>query len=742
MRLLVVVIVMLFACQGGNFFQSASNTDQNSASADAQGDGTDNISTYALANDCQTADDGVDLCNDDGSTVTRKGSKQLTLMLKRYGGKLPTEATIHTIKDTVNPTIEATPHTAGLDDRTHTTTATMVEETKTHPSVSFDQLTRKTRSDSFDQRGIHAQQHNKTFTQSTQSRRRVLDILMVIDSSGSMLDEQTILANQLPTLMNYVSNEDWQVAVVNTEPRCSMKGVTSNPNTYRRLIKVGAKGGTEYTAYNAVRAMNGQCGHSRWLRANSTIAVIILTDEPHQCPNNCSPSYLIRHLQSIRPNNYAVYGLVYPGDNSWGNIFNHRGAVNSRSYASVLGQIGSNIQQVLEKTFPIPSVPDSNSLQVTVNGQTTTNYTLNGQTVLFDRGYVPPSGSSIVVSWTTGFRPFDNSWTLSEIPLNGTVSAVITKNGQQLRTLTSNQYTLSGRTLTLPADQIEQLMPQGARLTITYKENRALHSNFSFTVPGGSGQIRSTINVSVNGQSQTAGSHYDLSGSTITFKNNHLPPEGASILIDSFKYRFKDKLAYDVPLHRQNKSHETVCSVAGREVECTRSGDTVTITSGNFQNAQQLTVVQYLQSTSTASPLRKDFIINTVKLTTDGQSCLGRLNELDIDNATINLDRYLDPDNRIFNSCPAIRDAPNDAEYTVTYRYQVFTQDLTFPDSIYNKAKPYKTEIYVVYVNGSELDGEAYEISDGINGGKKIDFVNTLPSDAEVEATLYLLPPL
>lgn len=745
MRSLVVITIMLFACQGGNFFQSSSSdTDQNSASGDAQSEGDDGINTYALTNNCLIVD-GVNPCIDNGETIIGKGRTQLLKALNQYGGKLPPGSGPYIIgPETVNPTIEATPHTAGLGDRTHTTSETMVELTDTRSSITRQQLVRGKRSNSFDQRGVHANQHSKTFTQSTQSRRRVLDILMVIDSSGSMSDEQTILANQLPTLMSYVNNEDWQVAVVNTEPSCSMKGVTSNSNTYRSLINVGLSGATEYTAYNAVRAMNGQCGYRNWLRANSTIAVIILTDEPHQCPTGCSPSYLTSHLQSIRPNNYAVYGLVSPGDNSWGNIFNHRGAVNSRSYASVLGQIGSNIQQVLEKTFPIPSTPDSNSVRVTVDGQATTNYTLNGQTILFDQGYVPPSGSSIVVSWTTGFRPFDNSWNLSETPLNGTInSAVVTKNGQQPRTLTSSQYTLSGQTISLPADQIEQLMPQGARLTVNYKENKALHSDFSFSVPGGVAQLRSTINVRVNNQAQTAGVHYDRVGNIIRFRSGHLPPEGASISISGFRYRTADKLEYKMPLHKNNLAHETICSVAGIDISCTHSGNKVRIAGGNFRNNQQLTVVQYLQSSNAGSPLHSDFIIDTVKLTTNGQSCQGKANQLDIEDATINLNRYFNHENRVFNSCPALRNVPNGTQYTVTYRYQMFEQDqFFFPEKFYDDREPYKFEIYIVNIDGQELDSEDYEIIKESDDKRRIDFNDTLPSDAQVEVKLYLLPAL
>ena len=748
MRLLaIIIVVMLSACQGGDFFStSSSEADPNSADAESDGE----ISSYALSSSCEIVG-GVDLCSDDGNTLVAKGNNQdnnedndedndVINILKRYGGSIPAGIEPHTIEHTVNPIKDGIPHIATLGSGTHPISRTMVELVALHPAVNRRQITRPTVSDSFNQTGIHANQHSKTFSQRARSQQRVLDILLVIDSSGSMGDKQAILANQLPTLMNYVSNENWQVGVVNTDPTCRMTGVTSSASRYQKLINVGTIGATEYAVYNAVLAMNGGCGFRNWLRPNSTVAVIILTDEAHQCPINCRPNYLTGHLQSIRPNNYAVYGLVMPGDRSWGNIFNHQGAVNSRSYASVLSRIGSNIQQVLEKTFPLPSTPDSNSLRVTVNGRANSNYTLNGRTVLFDRGYVPPSGSTLVMNWTTGFRPFPYSWNLAKTPLNGTVSAIVTKDGRQLRTLTANQYTLSGRTITLPSDQIEQLMPQGSRLTVTYKESIPLRRDFSFPVPGGVAELRSTINVSVNGQSRTAGTHYDLVGRTVRFRSNHLPPEGASVVIGSFNYRSANKLSYSAPLHQQNPRQETTCSVAGQNIPCTHNGNTLTINGNDFQRGQALKIVQHLQSPSTGSPLHEDFIINSVELTTGGRTCRANEDdsqtELDIEDNTINLNSPL-----ARSRCSAVNNmkAQRNDQYTVTYRYQEFEQDqFVFPDSVYrNNGKSYKVELYIVYVEGLKLDPEEYEIVE-----RRIEFNNRLPSNAKVRAKLWLLPAL
>ena len=50
-----------------------------------------------------------------------------------------------------------------------------------------------------------------------QHQKGVLDILLVIDNSGSMSARQHKLARDLPALLSYVSDSDWQVAVIGTK---------------------------------------------------------------------------------------------------------------------------------------------------------------------------------------------------------------------------------------------------------------------------------------------------------------------------------------------------------------------------------------------------------------------------------------------------------------------------------------------------------------------------------------------
>src|SRR5690606_41180852 len=59
------------------------------------------------------------------------------------------------------------------------------------------------------QQGVSGSNKTDTFMQTTQTG--VLDVLIVIDNSGSMAEEQNNLAGKLQPLLSYVQGADWQI---------------------------------------------------------------------------------------------------------------------------------------------------------------------------------------------------------------------------------------------------------------------------------------------------------------------------------------------------------------------------------------------------------------------------------------------------------------------------------------------------------------------------------------------------
>ena len=124
----------------------------------------------------------------------------------------------------------------------------------------------------------------------SQEHKGVLDILLVIDNSSSMGNEQDKLSHNLPDLLKHVSGSDWQIAVIGTKINdCLSERITkatpNYQNKYRNLIKLGAQGDGEYHFYQARQGLQGKCQSttSKWLRQESSIAVLIVSDQFNEC---------------------------------------------------------------------------------------------------------------------------------------------------------------------------------------------------------------------------------------------------------------------------------------------------------------------------------------------------------------------------------------------------------------------------------------------------------------------------
>ena len=281
-----------------------------------------------------------------------------------------------------------------------------------------------------------------TWTESfDQHQKGVLDILLVIDNSGSMSARQHKLAQDLPALLSYVSDSDWQVAVIGTKLKsCLSESVTKHtPNfedKYTDLVKLGATTNGEFYFYKAIHGLQGECNgtSSAWLRKGSTIAVLIVGDQHNECHGYndggeinsqgnweqlpldalCRSSDLISYLGEIRPSgNAKVYGII-PAAPQWGmyidddptvmSIFQSYSSISEASYESTLQEISQNVQNVLNNVFMLSHVPAGN-VEVSIDGDaplSDSQYAIDseGKLLAFNKGYVPPENAEIEVSYS------------------------------------------------------------------------------------------------------------------------------------------------------------------------------------------------------------------------------------------------------------------------------------------------------------------------------------------------------
>jgi hypothetical protein len=276
--------------------------------------------------------------------------------------------------------------------------------------------------------GSASNQKSESFVQKGEGSG-VLDILVVVDTSGSMKEEQLNLASKLSPLLQYVSSSQWRIGVVTTDPRegC-MRGLInhSDPNAssaYAAAVAAGTQGsGNERGILQAVNGL--RCNGGSWLRPNSTVAVLIVSDEDN-CSNGldcagepwASSSYLIDYLDSIRQVgvNARVYGIVWRSTDSaaqcstgynQGNIYSDLvtqtggtlGSICETDYTPTLHAISKNISVILKNQFALAYAPTAGSVKVYVNGALITNgYSLSGNVIEFQSA--PAAGSTIKVDY-------------------------------------------------------------------------------------------------------------------------------------------------------------------------------------------------------------------------------------------------------------------------------------------------------------------------------------------------------
>ncbi|NRA65510.1 MAG: hypothetical protein HRU19_13565 [Pseudobacteriovorax sp.] len=283
------------------------------------------------------------------------------------------------------------------------------------------------------QQGTDEQAISEFFKQNeNDDAQGLLDILIVIDNSGSMAEEQNNLSTKLLPLLSYVEEADWQIGVVTTDASdgCMRdviaKGQANIETAFADAIKAGINGtGIEAGIPQAVAALSPGCVSANgWLRPNSTLAVLIVSDEDNcsdgtQCAiaEHNSADYLLDHLNSIREPgiNARVFGLIWHSSQAQsqcstayrqGNIYSDLidatsgswGSICDNDYSSTLQAMSLDLSLILKTQFALNYEPFLDSVEVTINDQVqTSGYSITGNVIEFDDA--PDPGARIYVNY-------------------------------------------------------------------------------------------------------------------------------------------------------------------------------------------------------------------------------------------------------------------------------------------------------------------------------------------------------
>ena len=295
------------------------------------------------------------------------------------------------------------------------------------------------------------------FTQTSSNGKS--DILFVINNTdNTMVAKATTLGTSATAFMNYLTTNqvDFHIAVTSMDmltgdSNCSQSigsgGCfggsphvidSSTPNllaTFQANLQVGFNGdGTELgidAGLAAVSAPLATGGNAGFLRSDAKLFVVFITDEDD---NATVPGGNI--FASFNPGDYIAAYAASKGGNTNNVIFsaiagdvpngcgggssNGVGGDPGSEYAALISASNGLFESVCDAeystflsnlgytvatpqaTFPLSQVPsDPSTIQVTVNGTPSTNWTYDSPTnsITFTPGNIPPAGATVVIDY-------------------------------------------------------------------------------------------------------------------------------------------------------------------------------------------------------------------------------------------------------------------------------------------------------------------------------------------------------
>lgn len=560
---------------------------------------------------------------------------------------------------------------------------------------------------------------------------RPLDILVVVDNSGSMREEQANLASKLSPLLSHVSDANWRVGVVSTDPqrRCLedviFKGDANANGKFRSAVNLGTSGsGNERGVLMAVRGLEGACITTPWVRNNSTLAVLIVSDEDNCSDGNgcgtdphAQGSYLYDYLAGIRTpgQNARVYGIFWDPSQSasecstgysQANIYaqlvadtqGQSGSICDTNYESTLINISQNIQAVLGSRFTLQHAPAPGTVEVFINDQLiTSGYTVSGNVVEFS---TPPMDSDLIrIKYGHGAKPITSQFRTTKKVYGDLVSVKV--NGLEAG---FNEYTFdraSGQVTftTPPADR--------ALVEIAYAEDIELITSFLMF----DDVMPSTLVVDVDGVIVNNYSYVDLFRSV----NFTAPPAAGSVI--TFRYSVEGPAVLNYPFAVENGPPVDLYAYdtfSGAPIRVTWANNNLSVNGFDFAEDRVVTVrYDNVARQEFSVELPMDPVPGSIVASGGGYRCTSASN-LQVTGRIVNVAGCNFPDNAM--------------EVTISFRYVLETYTV-FTFEVDRLPAEADFQEWTVYVNGNATNKYTRQ-------GNVITMTEPLAPGAKVKITL------
>jgi hypothetical protein len=279
-----------------------------------------------------------------------------------------------------------------------------------------------------------------------------VDILMVIDNSGSMQPYQEELSTNFSQFLTYFieADVDYHIAAVSTdvmnEEAGEIRGQIITPETpnaetaFSNIVNVGVTGAaTEMgleAAYMALTEPLVSTANGEFLREEAMLSIIFVSDEEDYSPLPVN-DYInaFRDIKGQRSRDvFNASSLVVTHEaqcDDWSTRGDRYidvaeqtagvlGNICSDDFASIVTDLSLNTSR-LRDTFHLSREPDTSTLQVTVNNEeilcdagawtfarVADEYGEEQPSILFDRLQMPPSDSQLAVRYYEGSGSLSN----------------------------------------------------------------------------------------------------------------------------------------------------------------------------------------------------------------------------------------------------------------------------------------------------------------------------------------------
>lgn len=268
----------------------------------------------------------------------------------------------------------------------------------------------------------------------TQDERRLVDIVFVVDNSGSMFNQQAELAMQMNDFMNSLSsmNVDFHLGFITTDSYelIFYDGYDWIDSTYSDpvdwainvIISIGTGGSAfEQGIYYAHAFANlaSSTGNPFW-RNNANYAIIYISDEPDYSPGGYANYFTF--FDYVKPTTSLIRQFAVIGDYPSGCSINTNGSVfnipfgggyyemtqrYNGAWYSICNDWGAQMQNLAAEVAIRSSFELTNNdvmestIEVRVNGQLVYDWVFDETTnaIVFELDEVPESGNTVEINY-------------------------------------------------------------------------------------------------------------------------------------------------------------------------------------------------------------------------------------------------------------------------------------------------------------------------------------------------------